>query len=1107
MKKILLTFAFSLSSSHTPADDTEVYLNATAESTVRPNIMFLMDTSGSMDYDSATPADLPDYNSSITYSGNYDSTLYYTGSEGDYWSIPINCAQLATSIENAGTRTGSVIAQYSFWGWRRVLVGYRCDDGGNLGRREERETVTIFDGNYLNYIHPTRISVARQAFQVVVNSLDDNVNLGLMHFGPITNDNANGGTIDVPISPIENVRTTLIDTVNAYNPDGGTPLAEAVHEAMLYFSGGRVKYGSQSHDAVFTDSSKSNYRSPITDECQTNHLVMFTDGVASTDSDTDSDIQALFSALPDDKPSDLSSTCRHRTNSDGDLLETCLEELAFVLNNKDFSPLDETQNITLYTIGGFDLAQTEFLETTAELGGGQYKSANSASEISSSLINIVNNIVSNGSTFTAPAVSVNAFNASEHRDEVFYALFQPEKRSRWPGNVKKYRLNSNGVLVGQNESTPAIDENTGFFKPTSKELWNNTIEDDGNNVQKSGFARLLNAENRNVLSESSNGALRPIAEVATNALYGLSDEEDDEVLDNLVQWTRGFDVNNEDGNENTHTRFAISDPLHSEPLIITYGGTAANPDATLFFGTNEGFIHALNTNTGAEQFAYLPSELMINQPVFYANSQNASSRPYGMDGPITAWINDINQNNVVFSASGTLDTNEHVYIYAGMRRGGNNYYALDVTNRDNPTLKFIIRGGQGQFEKLAQTWSKAIVTKAKLPGESEAKVVLIFSGGYDPNQDTNETRADDSIGNAIYMVDAETGQRLWWASNQNAHLNISTMTNSMPASPTPVDINADGLVDYLFAADTGGRVFRIDFNHSATSLSDFADGGRIADLSGDKESDNRRFYNQPSVSLVKDKQLGDHLSIAIGTGHRAKPISNTQVADRFYIIKDRSPFKPPAKYSTVTEADENENGSSLKPTDIVDKNKVYNATALMTGGTAAMTPELKRLMVEGGGFYVTFSTTGEKVLSRALTFSGAVMFTTFSPSGTSASACGPDVGQSRLYVIDQKWGIPVLDLNDDGEVNNDDASVSLAHAGIAPRPVVIYRNGGKKSIAIGTETFEDHRFDPSSTVVNKMRSEDQEQSECIYTNCNVRPIYWRQNDKDFTYTVDSSGVE
>lgn len=1104
MKKILFISVLSLTALDTLADDTEVYLNATSETTVRPNIMILMDTSGSMAFDSATPPDLPDYNSSITYTGNYDSALYYTGSEGDYGSVPINCSQLATSIESTGIRTGSVIAQYNFFGWFR---GYRCDDGGTLTRSEERVTVTIFDGNYLNHIHPPRIKVARQAFEVVVNSLDDNVNLGLMHFGPSTNDNANGGTIDVPISPIENVRTTLIDTVNDYDPDGGTPLAEAVHEAMLYFSGGQVKYGSQSHDGVFTDPSKSNYRSPITDECQTNHLVMFTDGVASTDSDTDSDIRTLFSALPDDKPSNLSSTCSHRTNRDGDLLETCLEELAFVLNKKDFSPLDEIQNITLYTIGGFDLDQTEFLENTAALGGGQYQAANSASEISSSLINILNDIVSNGSTFTAPAVSVNAFNASEHRDEVFYALFQPEKRSRWPGNVKKYRLNSNGILVGQDASTPAIDENTGFFKPTSTELWNNTDEADGNNVQRSGFARLLNAENRNVLTESNTGALRPIAEIATNALYGLSDEEDDEVLNNLVQWTRGFDVNNEDGNENTNTRFAISDPLHSEPLIITYGGTSVNPDATLFFGTNAGFIHALSTNTGVEQFAYLPSELMINQPLYYTNTQNAANRPYGMDGPITTWINDKNHNNVLYNSEGVLDADEHAYIYAGMRRGGNKYYALDVTNRSTPSLKFIIRGGQGQFTKLGQTWSKAIVTKVKLPGQSEEKVVLIFSGGYDENQDNNETRSADSIGNAIYMVDAETGQRLWWASSENADLTISSMTNSMPASPTPVDINDDGLVDYLFAADTGGRIFRIDFDHKAADLETFATGGRIADLSENNEANNRRFYNQPSVSLVQDKQLGDHLSIAIGSGHRAKPVSNTVVADRMYIIKDRAPYQAPENYLTITEADEDENGSGLQPSDAVDRLKVYNATAIMNGGTAALTSQLKRLITEGGGFYVTFANTGEKVLSRALTFSGAVMFTTFSPNGENTSTCGPDVGQSRLYVIDQKWGIPVLDLDNDGEVNVGDASTSLAHAGIAPRPVVIYRSGGKKSIAIGTETFDDHRFDPTSSVVNKLRSDDQPDSECNYSNCNVKPIYWRQNEKDFSYASSSGESE
>jgi Tfp pilus tip-associated adhesin PilY1 len=152
------------------------------------------------------------------------------------------------------------------------------------------------------------------------------------------------------------------------------------------------------------------------------------------------------------------------------------------------------------------------------------------------------------------------------------------------------------------------------------------------------------------------------------------------------------------------------------------------------------------------------------------------------------------------------------------------------------------------------------------------------------------------------MVDASTGDLLWWASNLAADLNIATMTNSIPASISAVDITGDGFINYLFAADTGGRVFRIDINQTNAGKTNFALGGEIASLAGSDADNNRRFYNKPNVALVKDKQLGDYLTISIGSGYRAHPILTTNVKNRFYVIKDLNPYEPPTTYTSKSEA-------------------------------------------------------------------------------------------------------------------------------------------------------------------------------------------------------------
>jgi type IV pilus assembly protein PilY1 len=151
----------------------------------------------------------------------------------------------------------------------------------------------------------------------------------------------------------------------------------------------------------------------------------------------------------------------------------------------------------------------------------------------------------------------------------------------------------------------------------------------------------------------------------------------------------------------------------------------------LYVATNEGYLHAINTADGSEVFSFMPQELLSNLPTLYDDA--SGSKVYGVDGPIGVWFNDKNKTGLLFDTSGNLDSDEHVYLYVGMRRGGNNYYALDVTDRSNPKLKWIINGGSGDFAELGETWSKPIVTKVKLNGTS--KDVLIFGGGYDPGHD------------------------------------------------------------------------------------------------------------------------------------------------------------------------------------------------------------------------------------------------------------------------------------------------------------------------------------------------------------------------------------
>ena len=1113
MNKLLSFISFALLTSISFADDTEIYGSVAIdeENRINANVLFIMDTSGSMRGEVKT-AKSP-YDSTKTYTGSYSKDNFFKrNSNGDLdnsregnslAALNSSCADVLSSLNTEGKVTGYQYQQ----------KGKKNDDpfSDGISDGKDREircsttqgaVYTLYSGNYMNWYRDssnfttsTRLNVVKDVVTELTHTLK-NINLGLMRFDRGTYNSlqdrypAEGALIDVPVSSIDTSGQLIRDKLALYTHGGNTPLSESLYEAARYYRGEDWVYGASSQPNESVESSRvgttGQYKTPISAACQKNHVILLTDGEPTDDIGQNDTIMGLIEDF--NLPSGLSSDCRV-SSDDSSNSGICLDELSYWMKNTDHSSKVGVQPITTYTIGGFDLEKgVERLKSAAEAGGGEYFEANDTEGLTDALDSIFLRILSTDSTFTAPAVSVNAFNASEHRDDLFYALFRPDDNVKWAGNLKKYRLTTQGSVVGQDPGNSAISELSGFFNDSIYDFWNDTGypdgKPDGPNVTKGGFAnKLSDPANRKIYSEDSANSLIQFENVATAETLGMISNTAAEVSD-LKEWIRGY-------KENGTPRYSIGDPLHSEPVIVTYGGTDEDPDSTIYFGTNEGFIHAINTETGEEQFSFLPKALHGIQNIYQQNSSAAADKPYGMDGKITTWFKDVNDNHVLLSGD-TVEPGEHVYLYAGMRRGGRNYYALNVSNRSNPRMLFKIEGGTTGFEKLGQTWSGMTVAKVKF--NNQERFVLFFTGGYDTNQDGNSTAEADSVGNAIYMVDAETGALLWTASNTGEDLNISSMVNSMPASVAAVDITGDGYINYLFAADTGGRVFRIDLNPNNSGAGDFAQGGMIASLAGTTAADNRRFYNKPNVALVKDKQYGDYLTIAIGSGHRAHPISTKAVENRFYVIKDFNPYRASATYPAKTEAAVTK--TSLGNGESPDITKLYNATSLMTGGKSALTDDMKKIMNAGGGYYITLGS-AEKVLAESTTFSGAIIFTTFSPTGRpSDNACGPDTGASRIYAIGQVNAMAAIDLDGDGDLENNDASKILAHSGIAPRPVVIYRKGGGKSIAIGTEVIDDDRFqhkapDPDCEANGTC---EEEVKKCETNNCYVTPVYWRQDE-------------
>jgi len=987
----------------------------------------------------------------LTCAGDFQQNTYIeriTAMDED----DVKCEEAQAAIKTRGyffDRTGAC-------GGENMPVNTRGD--GNK-RQANYDDNVIFSGNFIAYAYrcvelkdedacdtdkyggfiTNRLALTKAVVHDILENEDGNeINVGIMRF----NSNLTHGMQkieDYKIRPDE-----AIKTIDSFPAKDGTPLQNTYYEMHQFFTG-------------------KGYTSPITNSCQKNMIVYLTDGTPSSgDKAHRNDILNLTKRMRDADPS--IESCPEESGECIPLLAEYMftQDISGLANYPGSDGIDQIQNIETHTIGFFDTDRggfakpTRILTEAAKRGGGTYTQASDTSSLREAFTNALGSVLESPVSFTAPSVSVNNFNRLTNDDELYFTLFQPQIQPTWVGNIKQYKL-LNGQIVDTNNFL-AVNSETGAFKKTAQSFWTDSAVIDGNEVALGGFASRLTTT-RNIYTN-----LKPVTDTVTGlSVFDLSNKinnvsKTNTALtpldfnvgnnfekDNLIDWMHGLRKQDDGALVSTNS---IGDPLHSNPIVLSYPpivtGTGENQtsesDQAIFVGSNTGFLYALDPSTSPgsnmELFSFYPQDMLDRVKTFSENrvvldTDTKPVKSYGLDGPISSWIEGDNGNGIIEAAK-----SEKAHIYTTMRRGGKSIYALDVTNRAAPIFEWQITGGDTGFEELGQTWSK--VTPAKIPygpvtnGVQGTKNVLIFAGGYDPSQEANATRKAHTQGRAIYIVDPENGNLLWRAvpdktdaTNSIPQLALPALKYSIPSDIAVIDVNSDGLAERMYVGDLGGQVWRFDILPPDTNASTInVTGGVIADLSSDDSAANdRKFFYRPSISRIADDAFGSHLAIALGSGQRSAPKS-TQTNDKFYMIKDPFIFSPKRDNSGIPTYDYDD---TLKTT-IKDEGNAKNA--LIRDITNIDNPNF--LQIGKFGWSIDLSNS-EKVLASAITADNNVFFTTYVPDNTKTNtkSCDPNfgLGNGRLF------GVSLF--NGKSTLSTADRFVELSAPGIAPAPQVI----------------------------------------------------------------------
>jgi type IV pilus assembly protein PilY1 len=1126
--------------------DTDIY--GVSSTYVRPNVLIIIDNSVAAANSAAGSA----YDKTVTYSGNNDPydpyDIYEVDQQGDFSKLVsdnttaslenLNCPNNDNIVKNtlltSGTYTSSGTQDNpNLKLWQGVAY---CDTPENKGSAYAL-------GNYLNYLSSSpadgdsasQIEIVYDALETVLNGARYAVNFGAMVYGS----NNKGGNVIAEIADLQDDTdfAAFLAKLPGSGEDGAAdlldsttarPQAEALLDAGYYYRGMKLPISQQSA-----------MTSPITEWCGKNFIILITNGLTNKDNDPLLD-DITLGELTGDLDGDGMEPGAYGAGSH------YLDDVAKLLHNTDANTADDmpgTQNIITHTILAFQ-NEDPLIRRAADAshGGGSFYNVFNANQLAKALQDVLVNIVLEADTsFVAPVVPTSPENRTYSGERVYMGFFKPMSQKMWHGNLKKYGLDSQLRITDKNGALATNSD--GSFSISSVSYWSSAA--DGGEVEEGGVGGMLLNRDFSTAPRAiytylgSNAALTHSSNAfnidnLTAASLGVSTTTE---RDALVNFIYGYDVFDENGDGSTTNKrsWIMGDILHSKPLVQNYNTYSFNATneanssvnkTVIFVGDNDGMLHAFRDSDGKELWAFIPpnllSELHNLTGIYHNYYVDATPVAYVYDHDGDGNIGTANENGDDGEEDSDDGSNDKVILLFGQRRGGNAYYALDVTDPTSPRYLWKIDTSTTGFSELGQTWSTPRLAKVK--DGTATKVVAIVGAGYDnANEDrrfghnqafTGNVSVDpaDSEGSAtsagsasaispkgrglfafaVATLDssgvptiASTPSQVWeftpggTAINSHDTYNRTYLTYSFPTDVAMLDTDGDGYVDRLYAGDTGGRMWRISAHYTSDGNRPYASaniqnwfGKIIFSANGSTANTGsadvgRKLFFRPSVTAESG-----YYGVYFGTGDRAHPL-NLAVTDRIYAVFDRGQRTS----ETITE------------TNLVD------VTTNLLQDNSATADQISVLLTNlsstsNYGWYIKLNEhSGEKVLAEGLVFDEVGYFTTYTPNTiASEDPCATgNLGVSRLYAVDYLTGEAVLNFYS----GNDSDSTSGNARASTDSGTVLRRADRSVSLGVGI---------PSGVVMVMTLNDDKiliSSGGGLWTGDptgggKVMPIYWMQ---------------
>ncbi len=570
------------------------------------------------------------------------------------------------------------------------------------------------------------------------------------------------------------VRDAIVDSeISTSNTYRGTPLREALYRAGEYYSDNYSGLGS----------------TPILSEdeggmCQQNFTVLITDGFWNSENSTaSSNIESKIGDANGD-----GRTWRESYNySYGG--NATLADVAYYYAHNDLLPklgsgTYEKQVMTTYTVAfGVDSDSNDWSDNKRVI------------ESSSSTIDDLEQaaIDGGGSYFNASSptdlVSALAAIASE-------IVAVGNSVSGLSTNLTTASVETDSRLV---ESRYSASTWTGDVVASSVQEGNDVEEDDqlwsAATQLSEALAEKDGLEIRTVFTMSGGNGVEFTTDNAGRlsssqrndlARMEVGGNSTDDHVKAAIEWLRGSDEYEGDGLRN-RTGVQLGDIIGSSPVVVTREDSTTQ--GSVFVGANDGMLHAFDLNTGSEQFAYIPELLYSEEDdagLGYLTDPGYQHRYY-VDGEVRI---------------ASLDGEE--WLVSGLAGGGRGLFALNVTKAvagEDFDEDDVVRWefGSSDDDDMGHVFGSAHIVSLN-NGDS---AVLVGNG--------LET-ADENAAPTLFALELDGVN----AGGVIAKLSPSGVTGGL-ANLQVADIDSNGTVDFAYGGDLQGRLWKFDLSDDDSS--------------------------------------------------------------------------------------------------------------------------------------------------------------------------------------------------------------------------------------------------------------------------------------------------